>query len=252
MTEGRRIAVVVPTRNRPEPLQRCLAALESQSVPVEVIVAEDRDGNGPAAARNAGARQARADLVLFTDDDCEPDHDWAARLADACPAGAAAAGATINAEPGNALARTSQLLTSELQRQSLRPDGTLGFAPTSNLAVDRDLFEHVPFDQSFPAAAGEDRDWCRRLAAAGAPLRYAPSAIVRHRQGLGLAGFVRQQFRYGRGAARHQEAGGALAGPRGRTTLLKAAFAAGLGTGFLAVAAQVFVAAGYLAERARR
>ena len=39
------------------------------------------DGRGPAAARNAGIRTARADVVLLTDDDCVPAPGWAAALA---------------------------------------------------------------------------------------------------------------------------------------------------------------------------
>src|SRR5207253_572778 len=32
--------------------------------------------HGPAAARNAGWRRARADIIAFTDDDCIPDRGW--------------------------------------------------------------------------------------------------------------------------------------------------------------------------------
>jgi cellulose synthase/poly-beta-1,6-N-acetylglucosamine synthase-like glycosyltransferase len=187
-------------------------------------------------------------VVLFTDDDCEPERDWAERLVAACPNGGAAAGETVNAAH-DAFAATSQLLTSELQRASLRADGTLGFAPTSNLAVSRALLARVPFDESYPAAAGEDREWCARVGAAGAALRYEPRAIVRHHQDLGLAGFWRQQLRYGRGAARYRSTGGRLAEPAVRGRLLRAAFSRGPGVGFLALLAQIAVAAGFALER---
>jgi glycosyltransferase involved in cell wall biosynthesis len=251
MAGRRSISVVIPTRGRPGPLGRCLDALACQSIPIEVVVAEDASGEGPAAARNAGAARAIGDIVLFTDDDCAPDREWATRLSAACPVGGAAAGETVTADDGDAFAAASQLLTSELQRASLRADGTLGFAPTSNLAVSRSLLERVPFDESFPAAAGEDRDWCGRVAALGAPLRYEPTAIVRHHQALGLDGFTRQQFRYGRGAARLGRAGGPLAGRRVRRRLVAAAFRAGPKTGLLALGAQGAVAAGFVTERLR-
>jgi GT2 family glycosyltransferase len=151
---------------------------------------------------------------------------------------------------GNAFASTSQLLTSGLQRASLRSDGTLGFAPTSNLAVSRALFARVPFDASFPVAAGEDREWCARAAAAGAPIHFEPAAVVRHHQELGFAGFCRQQYRYGRGASRYRRTGGRLAAPRTRRRLIGAAFRAGPANGVLAGLAQLAIATGYLAERA--
>ena len=82
------ISVVVPTRDRPEALARCLAALAWQRAQLEIIVVDDGDAGGagapgarvdrapaargPAAARNLGARAARGDVVCFTDDDCAP------------------------------------------------------------------------------------------------------------------------------------------------------------------------------------
>lgn len=249
MGSPKAISIVVPTSGRPDSLRRCVAALERQSVVVEVVVSEDSSGEGPAAARNAGASRAAGDIVLFTDDDCVPDPDWARLLSAACPEGGAAAGETLNGVEGNAFAATSQFLTSSLQRASLRADGTLGFAPTSNLAVSRELFARIPFDASFPAAAGEDRDWCSRAAAADAQIRFEPAAVVRHHQELGLGGFCRQQYRYGRGARRYRRAGGRLAEPRTRRKLIGAAFRAGPATGLLAVLAQLAIATGYLAER---
>jgi glycosyltransferase involved in cell wall biosynthesis len=267
--------VVVPTRDRPEALRRCLAALARQEPAVEVVVVDDRsapaaaatiraaaeaaratvvsgDGRGPAAARNLGARAAARDVVLFCDDDCEPAPEWAAALASACPVGGSAAGETVSAEPADLFATASQLLTSELQRSSLQADGSLGFAPTSNLAVDRRLACRVPFDESFARAAGEDREWCARAAAANAAPRYVPAAVVRHRQELnGMGGFLRQQVRYGRGAATLRGVQ-RLAGPAQRLRLVRAGLAQGPWVGALVVLAQVAVAWGYALERLSR
>ena len=90
------ISVVVPTRDRPAALGACLAALDGQTFdePLEVVVVDDgsdaadwiagivarhpnarlvrQRGAGPAAARNAGARQAGGETLCFTDDDCVP------------------------------------------------------------------------------------------------------------------------------------------------------------------------------------
>jgi GT2 family glycosyltransferase len=102
------VSVVAPTYQRVDRLRRLVAALEAQDLPpdrFEVLVVDDasqdatpevlaqlvdasplphvrvlrleRNG-GPAAARNAGWRAARAEVVAFVDDDCTPTPGWAA------------------------------------------------------------------------------------------------------------------------------------------------------------------------------
>jgi glycosyltransferase involved in cell wall biosynthesis len=97
-------SVVVVTKDRPRELARLLGSLARQTArPHEVIVVDN--GSGPAAAsaaapfrdslplrlvtetapgipaaRNRGIHEARGDLVLFIDDDCEADPRWVERL----------------------------------------------------------------------------------------------------------------------------------------------------------------------------
>jgi glycosyltransferase involved in cell wall biosynthesis len=96
------VSVVCATYRRPQALARLLAALAKQDLdePFEVIVSDDGSGDltetraivagspldirllehptnrGPAAARNDGWQAARADVVAFTDDDCQPTPAW--------------------------------------------------------------------------------------------------------------------------------------------------------------------------------
>ena len=271
-SDGPVVSVVVPTRDRPVQLAGCLAALEAQtSRSYEVVVVDDASaaadavgavvarapharlvrsgGRGPAAARNLGAAAARGSILCFTDDDCRPAPGWIEALAAGVDDRTAVAGPTRNGRPGDPFAAASQAITNHLARASLDPaTQNLGFAPTSNLACSAALHRTLRFDERFPLAAGEDRDWCARLTATGAVLRYEPNAPVAHHQDLSWRRFWRQQERYGRGAYAFRRAGGAgdrgLQAPRFYLGLVRAGFAAGFAPGVLVLVAQVATAAG--------
>jgi GT2 family glycosyltransferase len=267
------VSVVVPTRDRPDQLRACLDALEAQSAAAfEVVVVDDGSrrpaavgdvvaaapharllsgtGRGPAAARNLGAAAARAPVVCFTDDDCRPEPGWidtlTARLGQATPA---VAGPTLTDNSDSVYSAASQVITNHLTESSRNPD-RIDFAPTSNLACRAEILRAVPFDERFPLAAGEDRDWCLRLAAGGGRLEFEPAARVWHHQNLTAGRFWRQQTRYGRGAYRfHRRHPG-----RGREPaafyvgLLGAGFRRGWRVGVLVLVAQVATAVGLVAE----
>lgn len=225
-------SVVIPTRDRPERLAGCLASLAGLQTPrarFEVIVVDDgsrspmgpvveRFGDrldvtwlrhptsrGPAAARNAGAARARADVLVFTDDDCTATPGWLDGLLRAAQGPGAGPGTLVggrieNALPERPCSTASQLLIAYLYDRQGPVDA---FFCTNNLAVRTDEFRALGgFDETFPHAAGEDRELCDRFVHEGGRLVYAPDAIVRHAHRLGPLEFSRQHFRYGR-AARH-------------------------------------------------
>ena len=212
---------MVATRNRQAAFQRCLESLLAQEPAgiAQIVVVDDgstdgtgqvldgftphvlrlrTDGQGPAAARNAGIRRATAEVVAITDDDCVAPPDWAARLAERLTAsGAAAVGGRVVPGPGASLpARLSQAITNGLVT-SLRP----GFLTANNVAYRVSALRAVgAFDEAFRNAGGEERDLHARLMAAGQPLVYAPDIVVWHQPSLGWRGFLRQQAAYGRGS----------------------------------------------------
>jgi glycosyltransferase involved in cell wall biosynthesis len=263
--------VVVPTRDRPLALNRCLDALAAQTVAdrLEVIVVDDgslaeeevasiiarhrrarlirRGSGGPAAARNAGALDAGGAFLCFTDDDCEPQRDWVEHLVTRLERGAdAAAGKTLSR--GGVLAAASEI-TAHAPAAAQPPDGSdLAFAPTNNLACTKAAFEATPFDESYPDAAGEDRDWCARLTAAGYVLHAEPKARVIHCQELTFRRFLRQQARYGRGAFRFRRMGERRQFEPARfyKALLRRAFADSFPVGLLVCVAQAATATGFV------
>ncbi len=234
MSAAPRIAVVVPTLDRPDPLARCLDALSHQSLPAarfEVIVVDDggspglaarlrpfddrldlrvirQTNQGPGVARNAGAAAARAPLYAFTDDDCLPAPEWLESLVERLDDDGSRlyGGRVENALTANRCSVASQVIL-ELAYRYHNPDlDDVRFVASNNMAVAADGFHRVGgFDRTFRVAS-EDRDLCARWREAGGRLGFVPEATVGHAHPLTPIRFWRQHFAYGRGAWRYHRA----------------------------------------------
>lgn len=197
-----RLSVVVPTYRRPELLGRCLAALAAQTMAAdhyEILVADDAaspkthrqieefadqiscairyvpisEMHGPAAARNAGWRAARAPLVAFTDDDTIPDAGWLA-----AGAGALERDRELAAVTGQVIVPLPPAPT-DYQRNEAGLETAIFV--TANCFCRRDVLDALGgFDERFTSAWREDSDLHFRLLACGAKLRKEPAAIVVH------------------------------------------------------------------------
>jgi len=223
------ISVIIPTYQRPLQLAGALRALARQRYPndeFEVIVVNDggaeslksvlqpfeRDlqlrllcqpNAGPGAGRNTGAAQARGALIAFLDDDCEPAPDWLRTLKSAAEAapGCLLGGRTIAGFPEVSCLVASQMIQGIVYDFYNAQPASARFFASNNMAVPADLFRSLcGFDGEFRIAA-EDRDFCERWRLAGRRMLYVPGAVVNHCNRLTLTGFLRQHFRYGRGAA---------------------------------------------------
>ncbi|MGI0493146.1 glycosyltransferase [Alkalinema pantanalense CENA528] len=228
-----RFSVIVPTYNRPRPLQACLQAIAQMDYPrdrFEVIVVDDggtqpleaivepwqsklaltliqQPNAGPGAARNHGATQARGDYLAFTDDDCQPDRRWLNTLATQIQIHPTAliGGAIHNRLTRNPCAEASQLIISYLYQYFAHNPQAPRFFTSNNLVVPRDRFLALGgFDPAFRIAS-EDRELCDRWNQQAEPLIYCPAAQVFHSHDLNLWSFWKQHFNYGRGGFRFQQ-----------------------------------------------
>jgi len=220
MAAAPEVTVVIPTRDRAARLTAALEALRGQTLDperFETLVVDDgssdgtaevlaglaRDGaltvralrlsgNGPAAARNAGWRAARAPLVAFTDDDCEPTPTW---LESILRAAAASPGAIIQGTAAP-IPREADLLSRPFSRTRLI-DGPSPWFATCNIAYPRELLERLDgFDELFPEALGEDTDLGWRALEAGSRVEFVPDAMVHHAvEDLGPAGYMQHALR---------------------------------------------------------
>jgi len=192
-----KFSVVIPTRERPVELAKCLTRLAPgaqtfSAADYEVIVTDDGRSTaeveitrnspsvrwtkgpqrGPAANRNHGASLARGEWLVFTDDDCLPDPGWLAAFAAAIADDASVAvweGRTYCAErnPG------------PLRFAPVNESG--GFLWSCNFAIRSEIFRGLGgFDAQFPSAHLEDVDFYRRLKDAGHAGKFLPAASVEH------------------------------------------------------------------------
>ncbi len=169
------VSVVVPTCGRPDLLQRCLAALDRQTLErerYEVIVADDTAlRSGPAAARNRGWRKARAPIVAFTDDDTVPDPAWLAE-------GVAAIGRGADAVVGRTVMPLSDAPTDYERNESGLERAEF---ITANCFLRRTVLERLDgFDEAFRMPWREDSDLHFRLLGHGYRIARAERAVVVH------------------------------------------------------------------------
>ena len=132
---------------------------------------------GSYAARNAGARLARSDFLIFTDADCRPAPGWlTAYLKAPKPANALVAGpVTMQAGPNPGTWEIFDTVRGLHQEVFIRH----GYAMTANLAVPRAVFDRMGgFDAR--RLSGGDAEFCRRARRQGHDLLLEPDACVFH------------------------------------------------------------------------
>jgi cellulose synthase/poly-beta-1,6-N-acetylglucosamine synthase-like glycosyltransferase len=173
----------------------CLA----QSLPLQLLTIPH---TGPAAARNAGVRQARGELLAFTDDDCQVTPNWLRIFAEGFADGRwhALGGCSRTPFQQNRAELAWQHLTDFLNSFMQDEDGNALLLISNNVAYRHDVFRKMGgFNESFPLAAAEDMELSYRLLASGCRQRILPEAVVWHYHHLTDWGHLKQQFRYGRG-----------------------------------------------------
>jgi glycosyltransferase involved in cell wall biosynthesis len=220
-------SIVIPTYNRSEKLINCLAALDRQGLlpgSFEVLVVNDgskddtlerlksfhpahyylqvitQRNSGPSAARNAGVRLASAPIVLFTDDDCQPDPDWVEQLASTLSAAdpaVAGCGGLAKRIQDNLIARYIDrigVLCPQVDR------GRVLYLITCNVAFRRPALLAVDgFCEDFVLAGGEDPDLCVRIAFLGYTFIVQPAAIVKHDHPATFRDLFKMYQRYAEG-----------------------------------------------------
>ena len=193
-----RISVIVPVRDDPR-VDDLLATLAAQrgAPDFEVIVALDGarrrprlpeslpirlldlPARGPYPARNAAAREARGEVVLFADSDCLCPPDWIAHAALAFedPAVAVLQGASVADDPR----RLARWIQAEYDRYvaSHAAAGFRRFCNTRCFAARTAVVRELPLPERY--TRGGDGAYGRLLLDRGIPIRYDPDWRIVHR-----------------------------------------------------------------------
>jgi len=194
------VSVIVPVLNGATLIEGCLRALDRQTLPpskyevvvvddgstdgtagiartfaadarASIVVIEQPENKGPAAARNAGLAVAQASIIAFTDADCEPASDWLA-----------CALARLEEEPDLAAVegRTEPKGTvGTLTHQMVNTAG--GLWMTCNMIYRRDAIARAGgFDERFRTAFLEDSDLAFTVLEQGDTIAWDESVLVHH------------------------------------------------------------------------
>jgi GT2 family glycosyltransferase len=195
------VSVIVPTHNQAEALALCLPSLLAQTLSpdrYEILVVDDgstdetaavlahtsapvrtvrlQRNRGRSGARNAGVRDARADLVLFVDSDVVVPRDfveWHLRTQRTHGAGILSRGPVV---PVSTLAGAQQ-------RRAPWLASSPAYLDTANAALERQaVMTAGMFDEAFPGYGWEDFELGYRLRAAGIRRVFCRRAVAFHLQ----------------------------------------------------------------------
>ena len=214
---GLKASVIIPAYNASKVLPRCLDALQNQSFPgkFDVIVVDDgskdntaeiakgfkgvrvfsQQNAGPAVARNAGAKQAQGEIVVFTDADCVPSKNWLKKMvapfSDPMVVGVQGAYKTRQKE---IIARFTQVEV-EYRYKRLKNSKKIDWIGSYSAAYRRDIFlEETGFLSSFPTASGEDPELSYRLAEKKYKLVFKEDATIYHFHPVSLFDLMKKKF----------------------------------------------------------
>jgi lipopolysaccharide/colanic/teichoic acid biosynthesis glycosyltransferase/glycosyltransferase involved in cell wall biosynthesis len=216
------ISVIIPAKDAEQTLGECLQAMLHQDNmqfghDYEVIVVDDgstdrtaeiaenypvcviRQANaGPATARNKAVRNAKGNLLAFTDADCAPSPNWLVKLTHPFdePEIVGVKGA-YRTHQTDLVPRFVQL-EYEYKDARMRDLPSIDFIDTFSAAYRKDVFmQNNGFDESFKHPAVEDIEFSFRLARKGYHMAFEPDATVFHQHDRNLAEYLHRKYKIG-------------------------------------------------------
>lgn len=221
------VSIIVPTHNRNSIVGACIESLFALSYPAdryEVIIVNDgstddtektlsayrekapcayrwftQKNSGISAARNAGIRRAKGEVICFTDDDCVANKNWITELLRGFnkESVGGVGGCVKSVRTGSVYERYSE----EAGLLSQKKFRSMNYLVGCNAAYRKSVLDKVGGFDTFLNAC-EDMDLAIQTQFRGYTLVYAHDAIVCHQHRATLKGLFSQQYRNGMGYMR--------------------------------------------------
>jgi len=209
-------SIVIPAYNSQSTITLLIEICLNQSVKSEIIIVDDgsTDGTGeivkkypvkyiyqenlgPAKARNTGWKNAKGEIILFTDSDCIPEKDWIEKHIRhyANPKVAGVGGSYDIANSNSLLARC---IHEEIIQRHLWISEDTDYLGSFNLSYRRKVLEKLNgFNEFFKQASGEDNELSYRAKKAGYKLIFDKDIKVAHYHQTNLFKYLQEQYHHG-------------------------------------------------------
>lgn len=213
-----RCSLIIPAYNAEKTIALCLESALNQSLSreeYEIIVVDDgstdktpeivkrhpvrliqQENQGPAAARNKGANEAKGDILVFTDSDCELDFDFLKRIVSPIEDDPEIVGVqgSYKTKQKEFMAQFGQVEI-ETRYKRMAKNKYIDFIGTYAAAYKKDIFQkYGGFDTGFPLASGEDAEFSYRLSEKGNKMVFNPEAFVYHKHPHTLREYLRVKY----------------------------------------------------------
>lgn len=213
------VSIVIPTYRDKNVLQKCLAALEKQTFPVDkfevIVVNNDPEKQlkinseqlhltlvsehkaGSYSARNKGIEEANGEIIGFTDADCIPDKNWITRAINHFkkePHVDLIGGKIEQFKDDNKITDAVfeyQRLFSFNQEHYINHKG---FSVTANIFARKKVFKIIGAFNS-DLFSGGDFDFGLRAKKAGLTITYDPKLIIKHPARGGVKDLIKKKIR---------------------------------------------------------
>lgn len=221
------VSIIVPVLNGEKYIGRCLESMNTLTYPknnFEIIVVDNgstdrtvttienfrRDHNidvklyfqkikSSYAARNIGVKNAKGDIIAFTDADCIVDKDWLTNavvyFSDMTVGGIAG---EILSQRGDSIVERYAVDSEILSQKRKFNSGSLPYAQTANAIYRKELFYKIGYFDEILSGGDADYSW-RILLGTDYKIIYAEDTIVLHKNRTSLKGLFKQTFKHGYG-----------------------------------------------------